>query len=158
MKNLLILFGVLLIFGGCQQANPPQQEESAAAIAVSLEEEAEEALVINLTSDVYEDAHPSLMAINFATKAVENGMDVTIFMNVHGVKLASSEASQVAFNSENLHAKLGVFVEKGGTVLACPMCMKIHGVDENSLAEGIQVSGAGVMMDKIKNSPTVFTY
>ncbi len=157
MKTLFISLALMLLIGGCQQLAPTQQEQTAPATAVSLEEQSE-TLIINLTSDVYQDAHPSLMALNFATKAVESGLDVTIFMNVHGVKLASSEASEIEFNAENLHAKIAAFAEKGGTVLACPMCMKIHGVDENSLAPGIQVSGSGVMMDKIKESPTVFTY
>ena len=115
-------------------------------------------LIINLTSDVTEHPQSSLMALHFAEKALEEGLEVTIFMNVLGVKLASKNASTITFNNENLHEILKRIIEKGGNVVACPMCMKLQGISEADLAEGIEVSGAGMMMQKLKENPTVFTY
>ena len=158
MRNLFIILGITILMAGCHQPSTDDKElQGNMAATEAVAADAKE-LIINLTSDATADPHPSLMAINFATKAVESGLDVTIFMNVHGVKLASKDAAGIAFNNQNLHEMLAVFIEKGGKVLACPMCMKIHGIDADNLTAGIEVSGAGIMMTKLQENPTVFTY
>ncbi len=147
----------MLMTGCLQQSTDNKELQGSMASTEEVSADAKE-LIINLTSDATADPHPSLMAINFATKAVESGLDVTVFMNVHGVKLASKDAADIAFNDQNLHDKITAFIEKGGKVLACPMCMKIHGIDADNLAPGIEVSGSNIMMTKLRENPTVFTY
>jgi predicted peroxiredoxin len=122
----------------------------------AVEEPAE--LIINLTSNVNEIPESALMGLTFAEKALENNLDVTVFMNVHGVLLASNASSDIAVNDRNLHEIIQSIVEKGGNVVACPMCMEVQGVAESDLIPGIKVSGEGMMMGKLKDNPTVFTY
>ena len=147
-----------MLMTGCLQQSTDDKELQGNMSATEVVAADANELIINLTSDATADPHPSLMAINFATKAVESGLDVTIFMNVHGVKLASKDAADIAFNDQNLHDKIAAFIEKGGKVLACPMCMKISGVEAENLVPGIEVSGANIMMTKLQENPTVFTY
>jgi len=157
MKNFLVYLTFLAtasLFAGCQsqggtaEQNALQHEISAAPAE----------LIINLTSDVNELPESSLMALNFAEKALENDIAVTVFMNVRGVKLASTAAADIVINQENLQQIIKRIINKGGNVVACPMCMQVQGIDESELMDGIKVSTPGFMMQKLKESPTVFTY
>lgn len=115
-------------------------------------------LMINMTSDATEDAHSALMGLHFAEMALENGMDVSVFLNVDGVKLLLPGARDIEFDGENLVDLLMKFKDNGGTVIACPHCMMINDVDKSKLPEGVVVSSPDFMSAKLMKAPTVFTY
>jgi predicted peroxiredoxin len=158
MKNLIIpvLLLVSAYITGCQSQGSPMADENLNAVRATVEEPAE--LIINLTSDVNQAPESALMALHFAEKALENDIDVTVFMNVRGVKLASNKSSEIVFNGENLQGIITNILNKGGKVVACPMCMKVQGVQESELIDGIEVSSPNFMMQKLRENPTVFTY
>ncbi|MEJ2006174.1 MAG: DsrE family protein, partial [Cyclobacteriaceae bacterium] len=139
-----------------QSQGSPMADENLCTVKATVEEPPE--LIVNLTSDVNEEPESSLMALHFADKALENDIPVTVFMNVRGVKLASNASADVVFNGENLQGIIKSILNKGGKVVACPMCMKVQGVEESELMDGIEVSSTGFMMQKLRESPTVFTY
>ena len=89
---------------------------------------------------------------------MKNGIPVTIFLNVDGVKLMSAGAEDISFHDENIHELLKTMISNGAEVIACPHCMEIHGLQESNLMEGVKISKGDMMMSKIKDSPTVFTY
>ena len=90
-------------------------------------------LFINLTTD---DPHRANMGISFGKNQLERGHPLTIFLNDKGVLIGSQEnAAQFADHQK----MLGELVEKGATVLICPMCMKHYGVKEADLLPGLQV-------------------
>ncbi len=158
MKRLLIPTLIVISLGyltSCQSESRPTDDNLIASLELKAEPSE---LIINLTSDVYEEPESSLMALHFAEKALENNISVTVFMNVRGVKLASNKSSEVDFNGENLQEIITRIVDKGGKVVACPMCMKVQGVEESELINGIQVSTPNFMMQKLRENPTVFTY
>ncbi len=115
-------------------------------------------LIINLTSDATASAHSTLMGLHLAQKALKNGMDVTIFLNVSGVKLMSNGADKLVFHNENLHEVLKSIMKDGGTIIACPHCMEVHEIQKENLLKGIKVEENNMLMNKLKGSPTVFTY
>lgn len=139
-----------LVLVSCEQTNPPVNE-----IAVV---EAPAELIINLTSDPMADPHSSLMGLHLAQKVRKNGQDVTVFLNVHGVKLMTPGADTLVFHEENLQQVLTDFMADGGMVRACPHCMMVHEVEASDLLEGVEVMENDVMMEKISKNPTVFTY
>ena len=153
--SLILSIAALAYLAGCQQNQP---QEPAAAVVVEEIDIAPSELIINLTSDATTEPESALMGLTFAEKALENGLTVTVFMNVRGVKLASTAAADISINDTNLHGIITRIIEKGGNVVACPMCMKVQGIAETDLMEGIKVSGEGMMMQKLKENPTVFTY
>ncbi len=157
MKSLRILLILLMSawFIGCQNSNATADNEILTTESIAAEPVE---LIINLTSDANQLPESSLMALHFASKALENDLNVTVFMNVKGVLLASKTSSSLNVNNENLHGLINQVMEQGGKVVACPMCMKVQGVDEGDLLPGIDVSSPGFMMDKLKENPTVFTY
>lgn len=157
MRHTLILPAVFLSFliVGCQAPEPAENEAPIVQTALA-EQQAE--LIINLTSNVNEAPESSLMALHFALKARENDIPVTVFLNVQGVHLASTASGDIIFNEENLQDIIRQITERGGKVVACPMCMKVQGISEEDLMEEIQVSSPGLIMQKLRENPTVFTY
>jgi len=121
-------------------------------------EETPKHLLINLTSDATVNAHGSMMGLHFAEKALKNDMEVTVFLNVNGVKLLSAGADTIVFDGENIRGLLDKVAAEGGELIACPHCMKIHGLEKSDLPDNVTFGEESVVMGKIKEGPTVFTY
>jgi sulfur relay (sulfurtransferase) complex TusBCD TusD component (DsrE family) len=103
-----------------------------------------EKLFINLTSDEIKRAG---MAIGFAHRILEERkIPVTIFLNVEGVRLADTSVPQAAYPDGKTPAEmLRAFIADGGTVIACPMCMKnVGGTEPGQLLDGVQAGGPDV--------------
>ena len=150
MKSLnCTIMMVLLVsfFTACEDASSAQKTS-----------EASNELIINLTSDATINAHGSLMGIHLAEKAIDNGLKATVFLNVNGVKLLQPGADTLVFHGENIITALNKVTEKGGEIIACPHCMEALAIDQANIPSNVKVSEEKVMMDKLKNNPTVFTY
>lgn len=115
-------------------------------------------IIINLTSDATKSAHGSLMGIHLAEKALDNGLDVMVYLNVNGVKLLQPGADTLVFHGENILQALDNVVEKGGEVRVCPHCAEALGIDKSQIPAKFKMQEEKAMMDKLKNNPTVFTY
>ncbi|MBK8510117.1 MAG: DsrE family protein [Candidatus Competibacter sp.] len=90
-------------------------------------------LFVNMTTD---EPHRANMAITFGKAQLERGHPLTIFLNDKGVFVGAK--AQAAKYGE--HQKmLGALIEKGATVIACPMCMKHYGIEREDLLPGVQV-------------------
>ena len=151
MRRILFsLGGIALLLIGCNQTTNPQMEVAAEPQSAEL--------IINLISDPIEDPHSSLMGLHLGQKVLANEMEVTVFMNVHGVKLMSPKADSLDFHGENLQEVLTDLITNGASVRACPHCMEVHGIQAGELLEGVEVMNDKVMMEKIGQNPTVFTY
>jgi sulfur relay (sulfurtransferase) complex TusBCD TusD component (DsrE family) len=76
------------------------------------------------------------MALVFGQNQQERGHPLAFFLNDRGV-LVGSKAQTAKFGE---HQKvLTALINKGATVLACPMCMKEYGVKDVDLLPGIKV-------------------
>lgn len=117
-----------------------------------------ENLIINLTSDATVSAHGSLMGIHLAEKALDNELKATVFLNVNGVKLLQPGADTLVFYGENIIKELNKVAEKGGEIIACPHCMEALGIDKSIIPSNVKVAEEKVIMEKLRNNPTVFTY
>lgn len=109
-------------------------------------EEFKDGLFVNLTSD---ELNRAAMAISFATKIrLDMGKPVTIFLNVDGVRLAHKDAPQEPYgmDGKTIHEMLQAFMDAGGTVLVCPMCMmNVAGMTADDLIPGAMVSNPDLM-------------
>jgi len=150
MKSLNFLITTVLLvsfFTACEDTSSVQKTSKAS-----------NELIINLTSDAMISAHGSLMGIHLAEKAIDNGLKATVFLNVNGVKLLQPGADTLVFHGENIITALNKVTEKGGEIIACPHCMEALGIDQDKIPSNVQVGEEKVMMNKLKNNPTVFTY
>ncbi len=111
--------------GSATNATPPSPEELKGG------------LFVNLSTD---DMDTAAMAIGFATKVMANtGKPATIFLNVYGARLADINIPQnVHVSGSTLQEMLGMFMDAGGTVLLCPVCMKnVAGLNESEILPGL---------------------
>jgi copper(I)-binding protein/predicted peroxiredoxin len=96
-------------------------------------------LFINLTTD---DIDRAAMAVGFATKVVNNtDKPVTIFMNTQGVRWADTNIPQnIHKDGKTIPEMLQKFMDDGGVVLLCPVCMvNVGGLDEAEILDGIVI-------------------
>jgi len=100
-------------------------------------------LFVNLTSD---DIHRAGMAISFAQSVLQNGHKATIFLNINGVRIATNNIPQHinGITDKSLQEMLQEFIAQGGTVIACPSCLKLAGVGEDELMEGVIIGSPQV--------------
>jgi sulfur relay (sulfurtransferase) complex TusBCD TusD component (DsrE family) len=96
-------------------------------------------LFINLTTD---DPHRAHMGLSFGGNQMERGHPLTIFLNDRGV-LVGTKAGANRFAGQ--HKALVALIDKGATVLICPMCMKHYGVNPGEVLPGIKVGNPDLM-------------
>lgn len=145
-KQLLFLVGAWIFFIGCVASEKKENKPTQST------------LMINLISDATVNPHSSLMGIHLAEKAHNNGIKATIFLNVSGVKLLQPGADTIVFNNQSIVQALNKVAEKGVEVVACPHCMEALGIKKESLPAYVKIGEEKVMIEKIRNQPTVFTY
>lgn len=105
---------------------------------------ADQKLFVNLSSD---ELNRAAMAIGFSTKVrQQKKVPVTIFLNVEGVRIADKNVPENKHASgKSLKEMLATFMEAGGRVIVCPMCMKnVGGLDKIDLIDGVEVGGPDV--------------
>lgn len=88
-------------------------------------------LFVNMTTD---DPHRANMALSFSSNQLNRGHPVTIFLNDRGV-LVGAKANAATFADH--HAAMASLLERGATILVCPMCMRHYGVVEEDLLDGL---------------------
>lgn len=103
-------------------------------------EDGKRGLFINLTTD---DTWSAAKAIMFAhERALKNGHDTAIWLNVRGVYLADKgRASHVhglmAENGTSIQDMLTAFIADGGTVIMCAACSQAAGLSEDDYIDGV---------------------
>ncbi len=103
-----------------------------------------EKLFINLTSD---EINRAAMAIGFGTMVLKKKeIPVTIFLNVDAVRIADKDIPEHKHaNGKSLKEMLTGFLQAGGQVIICPMCMEhVGGLKGDELLDGVQVGGPDV--------------
>lgn len=95
-------------------------------------------LFVNLTSH---EAARAGMALELARNVLKQGHEVTVFLNVDGVGIASTDIPQAAngVTGKSLQMMLEDVIAAGGQVIVCPMCMRQAGIDESELIKGVKV-------------------
>lgn len=108
----------------------------------------------NLTTD---EAWAAGMAVGQATKALESGYQVVIFLNVRAVLLASK-----TFVSDT-NGQVGMSVQeqikgamsKGAQVIICPMCLAKVGMTMDDVIEGVVKGGPDTTLKAMTADGTV---
>ena len=100
-------------------------------------------LFVNLTTD---DTHRARMALVFTSRQQQLGRPITLFLNDRGVLLGSTKHTDKFKEHQEVLAGL---IDKGATVLVCPMCMEHYGVDKTELASGFKLSNPEVVGESL---------
>jgi len=86
------------------------------------------------------DTHDVLMALMLADK-FSTSNDVLVFFDKAGIEMVTKDAPNLEMDpfdaSDDIFKRL---VDLDVTILACPACMKVAGVAEGDLREGVKVA------------------
>ncbi|MBI9092782.1 MAG: DsrE family protein [Desulfobacterium sp.] len=143
-KLSLLIFIVFLIFVGAGSA---------------MGKEGKKSLFVNLTSN---EMNRAAMAVTFSTRIItQKQIPVTIFLNVDGVRLVNRHIpGSTHVSGKTLQQMLSSFMAAGGTVIACPMCMKnVGGMKKTDLLEGVAIGSSDVTWPALfADNTTVLNY
>lgn len=107
-------------------------------------------LVVLMTHGI--DSELSSVAFTVANGAITAGMKVYAFLTsaaVDVVRTGAADATHVQ-PMDPLKALIGDFVARGGTIWACPPCVKSRGYTQESFIEGVTIQGASAMHERLK--------
>ena len=107
-------------------------------------------LVVLMTKGA--DHELSSVAFTIACGGITAGLKVCAFLTSSAVDLVrrrSVEMTQVQ-PMEPLKALIDDFIKRGGTVIACPPCVKTRGYTQEDFIDGVTIAGASVIHEKFK--------
>jgi len=132
MKKVLTLILVPLLMSACIRVNTEGE------IAPETEAKTDGAFIH--ISKGSADIHDVLMALMLADK-FSTSNDVLVFFDKEGIELVSKDAPNLEMDpfdsSDEIFERL---VNLNVTILACPACMKVSGVEEADLREGVKIA------------------
>ncbi len=106
------------------------------------------------------DHEMSSVALTIACGGLTAGLKVSLFLSSSGVDLVrkrAADSTRVA-PLEPLAAMIRSFMQRGGTIWACTPCVKSRGYEESDLIDGVIVSGASVMHERIKAGAATLSF
>ncbi|HSW08533.1 DsrE family protein [Aquabacterium sp.] len=115
-------------------------------------------LVVLITHGI--DHELSSVGMVIALGGITAGLKVAIFLTSSGVDLVrrgATDTTQVK-PLEPLADMLRDFQARGGALWACPPCVKSRGYTQESLIDGVVITGAGVMHEAIKRGAATLSF
>ena len=98
------------------------------------------------------DHELSSVGLTIANGGITAGLKVSIFLSSSGVDLVRKRAADTTQVNplEPLANLIKDFMARGGTIWACTPCVKSRGYAQEDLLEGVVISGASVVHERIK--------
>ena len=107
-------------------------------------------LVVLLTRGT--DHELSSVAFTIACGGITSGMKVYAFLVSSAVDLVRRKAIDITHVPplEPLKSLMDDFIKRGGTIWACPPCVKARGYSQEDFIDGVTVIGASAMHERLK--------
>lgn len=120
---------------------------------------ADRKVVINLATGT-EDPERVLVAFLVAGAALDAGKSVAFFLTKEAVRLAlpGHAVGEACRGCPPLEGLFQQVAEKGGELLACPICLNARGLEGAELVTNARVAGATPLWEWIGDGATVFSY
>jgi predicted peroxiredoxin len=147
MKRMLV--GTMLLCAVFLAA-PPTQAQTAAPARV----------VVHLTHAT-DNLHATFMALELARAMQEKGMQVTLLLDLEGVRVADTRQPNDLLwgHGKTLASHYDAFGKAGGKVLVCPHCAGAAGLDAKSLRPGARIAkDAGELADALIAADKILDY
>jgi predicted peroxiredoxin len=115
-------------------------------------------LIIVMTKGINDEV--STVGLTLANGAMTAGKTVGLFLTSAAIDLVRKNGISCTHVSpmEPLKDLLTSFMERGGDVWACPPCTTARGYDEDCLLDGVVISGASVIFERIKDGAATLTF
>lgn len=115
-------------------------------------------LVVLMTKGA--DHELSSVGFTIANGGITAGLQVSIFLTSAAVDLVRKRAveSTQVNPLEPLRALIEDFTHRGGALWACTPCVKARGYAQGDLIEGVTITGASVMHERIKAGAATLSF
>ena len=139
MKNLFALLLVPLLFSACirvttEEENLPKSEPKTDGAFIHI-------------SKGSGDTHAVLMGLMLADK-FSTSNDVLVFFDKEGIEMVTKDAPDLKMDpfdsSDEIFERL---LSRNVTILACPACMQVAGVEKAELRDGVEVAEKEMFFD-----------
>jgi predicted peroxiredoxin len=119
---------------------------------------ATENLVVLLTKGI--DSELSSVALTIANGGITAGLKVSLFLTSAAIDLVRKGGNRMTHVAplEPLAALMDDFMKRGGTIWACPPCVKSRGYEQADLIDGVIVIGASAMHAEIKAGAATLSF
>ena len=120
---------------------------------------AKQKVVVHL-SHYTDNLHAVKMAVHLATMMQEMGAEVTMFLDLEGVRLADNRlpGDLVWGKGEPISKELAAFTKAGGTMLLCPHCAEHSGITAGVLRPGARIARHGELPKLLLAASKVIDY
>lgn len=107
-------------------------------------------LVILMTKGA--DHELSSVAFTIANGGITSGLKVYAFLTSAAVDLVRRRAADIAHVPplEPLGSLIADFLKRGGTIWACPPCVKARGYAQEDFVDGVKIVGASAMHERLQ--------
>jgi len=127
------------------------------APASALAQDAEKTVVVHI-GQYSNDLHSATMGVSLAHKMQEAGAQVTIFVDREGVRMGEQGQPLLTYGDSDLDALLSSYLDGGGSVLVCPHCAELGGVEPDELRTGFEMGTPESITALFMNADTVISY
>jgi|GEM_PF-258311 len=106
------------------------------------------------------DHELSSVAFTIACGGITAGLKVTAFLTSAAVDLVRRNAADMAHVPplDPLRQLMTDFMARGGTIIACPPCVKASGYTQADFIDGVEVAGASVIHEKFRNGAASLSF
>lgn len=120
---------------------------------------ADDKVVLGLTH-ADDDAESVLICYLLGVEALRAGKQALMWLTKEGIKVATEGFANTvsvpnAPSIAELHAE---YVEKGGQFYACPVCVKVRGMEDATWTKGAAVKGAPSVYEFTAGGALTFNY
>ncbi|CAN7297335.1 DsrE family protein [Bosea sp. LjRoot237] len=115
-------------------------------------------LVVLITKGI--ESELSSVAFTIANGGLTAGLKVSIFLTSTAIDLVrkGGQSMTQAAPLEPLAALIADFQQRGGTIWACPPCVKSRGYEQADLLDGVVIVGASAMHAEIKEGAATLSF
>lgn len=115
-------------------------------------------LVVLVTKGI--DSELSSVALTIANGGITAGLKVSLFLTSTAIDLVRRGGNRMTHVAplEPLAALIDDFMQRGGTIWACPPCVKSRGYEQADLIDGVVIIGASAMHAEIKAGAATLSF
>ena len=154
--SILLIFGLLISFYTTASMiffNNIHSFSNLSVPSIFAQEVNKTKIVYHLSSD---EPWRSTIAILDSQTMLKMGYNVTLMLSIEGVQIGVKNPHNY-LGLEPLTKNVSDFIDSGGNVVICEVCLKIAGYDNSDIIDG-SIIGSPALMANLLNKTTVVDY
>jgi len=115
-------------------------------------------LVVLMTKGI--DSELSSVAFVIANGGITAGLKVSVFLTSAAIDLVRKRGQTMTHVAplDPLATLIADFQKRGGTIWACPPCVKSRGYEQSDFLDGVIIVGASAMFAEIKEGAATLSF